>query len=102
MKAAVRLRAVSLRSRDAQEQLQRLFGSEHRRWASVCSREQQRALEQTENRGGELFRVAGSDAEAFESTADFVLPFLESIAGRCPQNLGLPRGFERRGRDRTA
>ena len=48
-----------------------------------------------------MVRVACRYAEAEQPAFDLKLPFLEGTAGRGAKHLGLRRGFQRGGRDRT-
>src|ERR1700730_2686624 len=68
---------------------------------SVCPREQQRAFELAENSGSDNFRIVGFDTETLKPTLDCVLSPPECVAGRGAEDLGLPRGFQRGGRNRT-
>src|ERR1700724_2598356 len=67
--------------------------------ASVGSRQQQCPLELAKDHGGE--QSGTFQAEAFKPACEFVLPALEGVAGGRAKYIGLRRGFQRGGRNRT-
>ena len=90
-----------IRSAGHAQGLHRSLGAMHRLEVSVCPREQQRAFDLTEYRGGDQIGVTGLHAEALEPAFELLLPALEGVTGGSTEDFGLRRSFQGDRRDRT-